>query len=884
MVSNLSLCFTLSALLAFTSSRKLCPRIFFQNVDENTMPYKIIEGVYIEEDNYHNNFPVFRRENGSLLFYYTVDNKGKHKLVFGVNLKDYFGVAALLHGDPSSLLSSGILNMNDVFGRIVSHWEFYNPRDQITYHLSTSSSSKIKAICVDKDFRECNSDRVYLSKNLKDKGGITLNDPVKDYFYRIGGVFRNLRPVYKHSAQKWYLQYVDSYWVVTGLNRPRNSEDQAYLRVKDFALRPEYISKLWSIYYNGWAWIDMPDLKVLCRDSKANCAYTQCSVNKQCPTPQHKVSTELNFVYLRKRPGDLGVAFCSGSHPSTRYYLCVPSSYSSYWSGQGSFCSAKDPTTPVTPKVKPVINFDDNASVVPAVITVAVLAQILLPFVLWCCALCRQACKETLEEEDDKSNMEQAGDELERRLQRVPTAGSQEELNQDVKEYRQALKEYKKESKEEELKHLNASLCRIISMDAFFSFYLWLIYYIGCDVTHCTNYGSVFEILRIFAIVMLCLSPVIVLIESCISHELDYLSNIMEDETAWGYIQRMHEVPPRINMVVECYHYETHTHVVHYTDANGNRRSRTEKKKEKVVTYVDHDGFSFGSWVDVSEKDMPLLSTGALTLVKIDSSIVFGDQETADDYVRQVAAMLARNRHRDDFSNYSSSKEIPGLMKRISAYADLRVKPFWIRPRFFWIATLLQMTWPYRWLFRLNTAKTHYALKKKMYKGTTPPIEVDLMDPTAVQSNNAFSDVNSSGPDNCPGYPMSVMNNPGGGNPTIQSGGTAYPPVNSYLEQGHLTQHVSTMYPAHNSDAVEPLLPPYPVVSQPNAPIPSDVTVMNYPAQESSAPYLPHSPYSGPAFPAYPPVGPLLGVPPPSYEVSVSHSPHPSNEHKLPTV
>ena len=63
----------------------------------------------------------------------------------------------------------------------------------------------------------------------------------------------------------------------------------------------------------------MPDLRVLCRGSKANCIL-QCSVKKQCPTPQPKVTMELNFVYLEKRPGDLGMAFCSGSHPSTRYY------------------------------------------------------------------------------------------------------------------------------------------------------------------------------------------------------------------------------------------------------------------------------------------------------------------------------------------------------------------------------------------------------------------------------------------------------------------------------------------------------------------------------------------------------------------------------------
>jgi len=280
---------------------------------------------------------------------------------------------------------------------------------------------------------------------------------------------------------------------------------------------------------------------------------------------------------------------------------------------------------------------------------------------------------------------------------------------------------------------------------------------------------------------------------------------------------------------------------------------------------------------------MPALSMVALTRVKIDPSILFGDQETADDYERQVAEMLDRNRHRDVYTDYSSSKEIPGLKKRISAYVDLRVKPFWIRPLFFWIATLLQMTWPYRWLFRAKTAKTYYALKKKMYKSTTPPREVDVMDPIAVLTGNESSVLNASGPDNsCPGYPMSVMNNAEGGNLTIQNGGTAYPPVNPYLGQGHPSQGESHLNPTYNPDAEQPYTP-YPVASQPNAPPPPYTAGMNYPAQGSSAPYPPPSPYSGPAFPAHP-AGPLPSAPPPSYEASVGHNPEPSNEHKPPAV
>ena len=166
------------------------------------------------------------------------------------------------------------------------------------------------------------------------------------------------------------------------------------------------------------------------------------------------------------------------------------------------------------------------------VISATVLVQILLPFVLWGCARCKTSYKEGEEEEDDQRRRVQIDKELGRRLKRV----AQEEPDQSVQEYQQAVQNYQKESEAKELSrkrsfYRNASLCRLISMDMFFSFYLWLIFFVGCDVSQCTKYGTVFEILRIFAIVMLCLSPVIVLLESAFCHELDYLKNIMQDET-----------------------------------------------------------------------------------------------------------------------------------------------------------------------------------------------------------------------------------------------------------------------------------------------------------------------------------------------------------------
>ena len=128
----------------------------------------------------------------------------------------------------------------------------------------------------------------------------------------------------------------------------------------------------------------------------------------------------------------------------------------------------------------------------------------------------------------------------------------------------------------------------------------------------------------------------------------------------------------------------------------GNLQTRTETYQEKVTTYIDHDTFAFGSWLDTSKKEMPQLSTVALTRLKIQGTVEFGDQETAEDFERQKSEMIERNRHRDVFQDFSCERVIAGLEKRISAYVDLRLRPYWMKERYYWLATLLFLTWPFR--------------------------------------------------------------------------------------------------------------------------------------------------------------------------------------------
>ena len=250
---------------------------------------------------------------------------------------------------------------------------------------------------------------------------------------------------------------------------------------------------------------------------------------------------------------------------------------------------------------------------------------------------------------------------------------------------------------------------RFVSMSLFVLFYLWLCYVVGCEISHCREHGNIHYSLRYFAFAILGISYLIVVIESGFSQELDYLNNFSQDETAWQYIQSLQRIPPVLHMCVNGYHYE-----------------RRGEHTQRVNTFEEHAYLLYGSWTDVSERDTLAASEAAIVRVKIDSAILFGDQEIFYNYKTASAAMVERNRYRDVFIDFWQRIEIPEMKVRFLGCVDLQGRPFWMRPLFFWIATLLQLTWPYRWLFRAKTGKIPYTLKKKIYSSAVPPIEEDL--------------------------------------------------------------------------------------------------------------------------------------------------------------
>ena len=144
----------------------------------------------------------------------------------------------------------------------------------------------------------------------------------------------------------------------------------------------------------------------------------------------------------------------------------------------------------------------------PVVLTFAALLELFLPLIIYCCAVCKKKSKERREGLEDRRTLMEVSGELERRLEQIARAGSQEELDRGVQDYQQTVQVYQCENEGKELSrkrglYRNASLWRIISMHLFCSFYLWIVYLVGCEISQCTQYGRIFVYLKIFGFVML---------------------------------------------------------------------------------------------------------------------------------------------------------------------------------------------------------------------------------------------------------------------------------------------------------------------------------------------------------------------------------------------
>lgn len=717
MFSSFFLTFILSLIGPSFARKKMCSKIFFQNIDENVMPWVQVEGVY-ELFSHNDGFPVYLNTPSGLFFYYRdLTSQGGKVFTFGLKVTETFGVVGRLSNDfdPKTWLSSGSLNEKDLFGDVVKEWSYYSPLENT--FKTVQGPPYVKAVCVDDEYFRCNSGKVYLNDIVTGSQAEILNDPRTDFFAKVPSIYMSIRPVFKHSRQEWYLYYRDGYWRV-GSSYTGSRTD--LLRTKDSAHRPEYVTSYWESWTNK-GWTAGSGLRIKCRgiangenkcyskpcNDQGSCVYTAdnetvclcqdstygpyCENKDACSNPGVPANS-IEVVHAGNRPGDISTSFCTKGYRSSpvEFYVCERDHGRKNWLLESkSTCQVPPPITsgPIPPHTSapapgPFPYPTGNPEKIPRnknpldqsegfmIFVIAFFAcHILCPALIWLGIMLVKIV----------------------RFSQRSQPGSPERLK----------------AVENTMQNQYMLMVRVYSIFMNFTFWVWL-----CAVCAClaTSDGQTRSFPFYWAVTMCGVCAVFVIVEAFFSCERVALHNMV----SWEYIKSLQLAPPSIVMVIDRYEWKHQRDAVYRTNpATGREEYQgSEDRWNKVGKKTVRQPFVYPSWCD--ESNLEVSENGRLFRLRIHIDITL-DRTATESFEVQKSALIEKTRHLNRHFDFSRVDSVPNHHPYVVLYHKKDSVPFWMNEQFFWCSTLLQFSWIYRWLFVSQTNSVQFTLKKKVF-------------------------------------------------------------------------------------------------------------------------------------------------------------------------
>lgn len=700
-----SYCFILILVAIFSlsaSKKQICSTILFKNVGEYNMPWVQIEGVYTTRiSTIHDDFPVYKSEKSGLYFYYSYDPSKRIKmLAFGQEVGGtVFGLVASVstNFDPKVWLASGNVNKNDVFGEITKDWFYYFPLDET--FKKVYSAKKIKAVCVEDESIQCDSGKLYLNDTVT-SGSVILNDPKIDYFKKLTDIYTSMRPVYKHSRRNWYLYYKDDYWRI-GTSYFSGSTE--VLRVTDHALKPEYVTGMWNVW-TGTEWTAAFGLTMLCRGisngkndcplislpckNSGTCVYTKgnetvcvckkgsygvhCEETSICAYPGEP-SSSVRVVWADRSPGEITTSFCGRGYrfQPMEFYVCE--------AGKGwileskASCQAPPPSQPPT---RPPLTFQPRQIPTTAMpwdpsldflmfFGPSLAFHLVVPTFIWLGVFIGRII----------------------RASTSTAAGSTERIAAIAKIAGQRY----------------WVLLRIYS--AFFNlmFWPWFVFVFVCAFS---DFKDNHSILMYCAMGMCGFCALFVAAEGYLCPQRAALRNIV----TWDYILSLQVAAPVIEIIIKRYKLR---YIKQYeTDSSGYRHfvgTRKKKSNQKTV----REPFIYTTWKDKSRTEISLSRRWARLDLVMD--IKLADEVTENAFKAQKERLIEKSRHLNTDYDTSRQDHVPNFTPHVLVGSDVRSVPWWISEKYFWFATLCQLSWVYRAYLDHKTGFQDYLLSKTVF-------------------------------------------------------------------------------------------------------------------------------------------------------------------------
>jgi len=206
------------------------------------------------------------------------------------------------------------------------------------------------------------------------------------------------------------------------------------------------------------------------------------------------------------------------------------------------------------------------------------------------------------------------------------------------------------------------------------------------------------------------------LIDVFCTNSCKYLKNMDFVEDFVGHVERIKKVAPTIGFWCECYHYETRTRTVHYTDSEGKSQTRTETYEEKVVTHTETEYFTYQNFDDISGHVTNDILVFIATKVKFSKAWSCGDDRTRQLYELAHFNFIERNKYRDSHFSSSNVFRVDGFHERKLCLVELSKRSNIMSYAHYLIYSLcLLCSWPYRMWLENKTVRSRYHFQKRIY-------------------------------------------------------------------------------------------------------------------------------------------------------------------------
>jgi hypothetical protein len=141
----------------------------------------------------------------------------------------------------------------------------------------------------------------------------------------------------------------------------------------------------------------------------------------------------------------------------------------------------------------------------------------------------------------------------------------------------------------------------------------------------------------------------------------------------WGYLRNMeplshiakhiHQVRmsrPIIKFTIQNYHYETRIRTEHYTDNEGNRKTRVVTERVRVNTHYASEHFRYNQWTDTSADPASLQYLEELKLTRLKFYKIFNFSTGANYSFNRQQQHFKSHHIRDTHFDFHVHKDIPG--------------------------------------------------------------------------------------------------------------------------------------------------------------------------------------------------------------------------------